>query len=149
MNEILIFDFESHPSFGLNSKYQWPYLDSDACDLILSVFSLRSLNSRKIIDWVADILDRNDDFRRYRLTPEELSPDPTNLFDEVVYNQDNLVVKNWCPGILITSAIFHLIRSQLYRWKRSYDIVKEESSNFSDVEFVPLFFYGLYRGMTF
>ena len=77
----------------------------------------------------------DEDFRLFRLTSKELSPDSTNLVDQIVYNQDNLVIKSWSSGIIITSAIFHPVRLELSRWKKSYDRIKAENTQSSDVRY--------------
>jgi hypothetical protein len=109
--DILISGFESHPYFGLDLKYSWPYSNNDAQDLILNTFALRSSSSKDILDWVEKVVEFDEDFRLFRLTSKEMSPNPTNLFDQVIYNKNNLVIKNWSSGIIITSAIFYLVRS--------------------------------------
>ena len=133
--KILIYAFESHPSFGLSSKYLWPYSDDDACDLISHGFALTSSKSQEIIDWVEDTLEVNNNFRLDRLTPKELTPDSTNLFDQVIYNKDNLIIKSWSSSIIVTSAIFYLVRSELHRWKTSCDRIQTSSGNYSGVEY--------------
>lgn len=113
----------------------WPYSDEDACDLISYAFALTSSHSGEIIGWFEDVLEFDNDYRLYRLTPKERTPDSTNLVDQIVYNKDNLVINSWSSGIIATSAIFHLVRSELRRWQTSCDRIQTSSSDYSGVEY--------------
>jgi len=75
------------------------------------------------------------DFYLFRLTCKELSPDSPNLVDQIVYNQDNLVIKSWSSGIIIASAIFHPVRLELSQWEKSYDRIKAENTQSSNVRY--------------
>jgi hypothetical protein len=133
--DILIYEFENHPRFGLNSKYSWPYLVDDAFDLVSNAILLGSSTTWEIISYFEEMFQLDEDFRAYRSTPEGLMLDSTNLVDQIFYDREDLIISSWSPGVIVTSAIFCLVRSKLHRWKTSYDRVKKESNNFSDREF--------------
>jgi hypothetical protein len=121
---ILIHGFEKHYRFGLTSKYMWPYSIDDAVDLVSIAYQLNRFTSQEIICYVKEMVEVDEEeFCVYRLTPEGFRPKPTNLVDQVVYNEDTLIIKHWSAGLIITSATFHLVRSGLGIWKRGYDAV--------------------------
>ena len=143
---ILIHGFEKHYRFGLTSKYMWPYSIDDAVDLISIAYQLNGFTSQEIISYVKEMVEVDEEeFCVYRLTPEGFRPKPTNLVDQVVYNERNLIIKHWSAGLIITSAIFYLVRSRLNIWKRCYKAVFSNKEFNAGSGYCPAYFFSPVR----
>jgi hypothetical protein len=119
-HSLLLSELLNHKLFGLNARYYWPYRSNDAACVVSGAWDIRSTSSEEIIDCVEESGDYVEDF----LTPEGFEINPKNIVDQIVYNPNNLIIKEWSAGTIITSAVLYLMKRQLNNWKYWYDKIE-------------------------
>ena len=72
-------------------------------------------------DEIIKIIEGSGDYIADYLTPEGFETNLKNIVDQIVYNKNNLIIKDWLAGIIVTSTILYLIKEELYKWKICYD----------------------------
>lgn len=132
--QLLLSELNNNKQFGLSSNYLWPFRKNDAQFILQNGFNLGGERSESVIQIVEGLLD-DDDFKCYELAPDAFYSKSDNLVDEIVYNRSNLIINNWCIGLIITSAIFCLIKAYLALWKIGYDRREAGRHQASYVEF--------------
>lgn len=88
-----------------------------------------------MVNCIEDLLEDDDDFGSYQLAPDEFYSRSNNLVDPIVYNRNNLIINSWSVGLIITSAVIRLMKSDLYRWKIAYDRREAHNTETSYVEY--------------
>jgi hypothetical protein len=127
-HSILLSELLTHKQFGANATYHWPFNKNDAAYVVRGAWTIKGTSSEEIIECVESSGDYVEDF----LTPEGFKIDPKNIVDQIVYNNDNLIIKEWLAGTIITSAVLCLMEEQLNNWKRAYDRRK----TFTETEYI-------------
>lgn len=112
-----MFEIKTDKQFGLNTPYHWLFNSSDAGIVVTGARTIQSTSSDDIIDCVKNSGNYVEDY----LSPEWFETDPTNLVDQIIYNRNNLVIKDWSAGIIVTSAVLCLLKKELDYWKCTYD----------------------------
>jgi hypothetical protein len=89
--------------------------------LVRNALTLEGTSNDEVVKCVEDLLESDDNFGSYQLAPDEFYSRSINLVDQIVYNRNNLIINSWSVGLIITSAVLCLIKSDLDRWKIAYD----------------------------
>ena len=103
--------------------------------------TLEGTSSEEVVKCVEDLLD-DDNFRSYQLAPDEFYSRSINLVDQIVYNRNNLIINSWSVGLIITSAVLCLMKSDLDRWKLAYDRreARNHGASYLEYEVSPVAF---------
>ena len=129
----IIDGFKTHPSFGSEGKFAWPYHYKDSVLIIRyyneQVYSSTAQLINHFISEIAEIdeidvelLDIQSDDSPLGLRLDEFTinpvsnksdPDSMNMVKEVVNNKENLKIRDWPIGNVITSAIFNVVISNV------------------------------------
>lgn len=132
---LLLSELNNNKQFGLSSIYFWPFRQDDAQYLVQNALTFEGTSSEEVINCVEELLESDDNFGAYQLAPDEFYSKSINLVDQIVYNRNNLIINSWSVGLIITSAVLCLIKSDLDRWKIAYDRREARNHEASYVEY--------------
>lgn len=139
---LLLSELKNSKQLGLSSTHYWPFREDDAQYLVQNALTLEGKSSEEVVNCVEDLLESDDNFRSYQLAPDEFYSRSNNLVDQIVYNRNNLIINSWSVGLIITSAVLCLMKSDLDRWKLAYDRreARNHEASYLEYEVSPVAF---------
>lgn len=134
----IVSDLESHPDFGLNGMFRWPYSIEDSRHLVLHYKRYFSLTGEELVNFIEDetreqikegvtILEQGEEYAN-KCEGDSMSYFKfTSLQSAIIYNKKDVKINSWSGYYIITSAFFCLLLDNLSCYKTAYDKAKAKN----------------------
>lgn len=109
-----------HKEFGVNGIHHWPYLTREARFIIEIHPNCKTTD--ELIEILSSLICSEPDFigDYYHIYESDLYEGDLSFFSDWEFNPDNLKIKNWSYGVIVCSALIHLMQEDLNSYLRKY-----------------------------
>jgi len=127
--DMIILKFEDHPRFGVNGEFEWPYgfqasltvIEWYVLDAYPTTLEFLSFIRNKMESELEPLLFQLElSGKAGELSFEAFDTDSGNMLGDIFYKKESLKIKDWPIDLIVISALFQLVISDIKRIRLIY-----------------------------